>query len=133
MTFLAPHGKGYASTESDATIAKRERAFPPSERRGVGGAYLRRDVRRAPSGETDVSHIITSFEREVPRDYFDGRVRALTAGAPFTDAEIEQAVAFESWASDPDEARPAWTRYFLIAESGYIVADRHEHGESRLR
>ena len=75
-----------------------------------------------------MSRLVTHFEREKSLDYFDGRVRALTTGAPFTDAEVTAAVAFESWASDPDEMGPAWTRYFLIADSGYIVAARDEHG-----
>jgi len=91
------------------------------------GAHSRRVVRRRTGGSTDVSRLVTRFEREAPRDYFDGRVRALTAGAPFTDAEVEQAVAFESWALDPGETDAACTRCFLFAKSGYIVADRDQH------
>jgi hypothetical protein len=78
-----------------------------------------------------VSCLVTRFEREKSLDYFDGRVRALTTGAPFTDAEVAAAVRFEYWASDPDEADRPWRRCFLIAESGYIVAARDQHGISR--
>lgn len=125
-------GTSYAARERDAKIANvSSRCLPlsyaaPPRRHG---AHFRRDVRRRTAGSTDVSHLITRFEREAPRDYFDGRVRALTAGAPFTDAEVATAVAFESWASDLDDAGPAWTRCFLFAKSGYIVADRDQHGD----
>ncbi len=75
-----------------------------------------------------MSRLVTRFEREKSLDYFDGRVRALTPGGPFTDAEVAEAAAFECWESDPDETGPAWTRCFLFAKSGYIVAARDQHG-----
>jgi hypothetical protein len=80
-----------------------------------------------------VSRLVTRFEREARADYFDGRVRALTTGAPFTDAEVAAAVAFECWASDPADPGPAWTRCFLIAKSGYIVAARDDRGQGSRR
>jgi hypothetical protein len=80
-----------------------------------------------------VSRLVTRFEREESLDYFDGRVRAMTPGAPFTDVEVAAAVSFECWASDPDEADRAWTRCFLFAKSGYIVAARDQHGSRVTR
>ena len=111
--------------------------MPRASLRRRHGAYSRRDLRRRLAGPTDVSRLVTRFERGARPDYFDGRVRALIGGTrgvpPFTDAEIAAAVTFEHWAADLDDSDPQWNRFFLFARSGYIVAARDYDGQRSRR